>query len=127
MMDDADAIAAKIRKAKSDADVLPEAVEGLAGRPEADNLVGIYGALADLSKEQVLAEFGGKGFGAFKPALAEVAVAKLAPIGEAMRRFMNDPAEVDRILARGAERAALVAEPVLDETRKLVGFWRGHA
>jgi len=124
LTDDADAIATKVRKAKSDAEVLPEHVDGLAGRPEADNLVGIYGALTDQSREQVLAEFGGEGFGAFKPALAEAAVAKLAPIGDAMRRFMADPAEVDRILARGAERARLVAEPVLEETRRLVGFWR---
>jgi len=127
LTDDADTIARKIKKATTDPLPVPESVEGLAERPEVDNLVGIFGALTDRTREQVLAEYGGQGFGVFKPALAEVAVEKLAPIGEAMRRYMNDPAETDRILARGAERAALVAEPVLEETRKLVGFWRGHA
>jgi len=126
LTDDADTIATKVRKAKSDADVLPETTEGLAGRPEADNLVGIYAAMTNQTKDQVLAEFGGKGFGAFKPALAEVAVASLAPISDAMRRYIADPAETDRILAKGAERARLAAEPVLEETRRLVGFWRSR-
>lgn len=126
LTDDADTIATKVRKAKSDADVLPETAEGLAGRPEADNLVGIYAALTSQTRDQVLAEFGGKGFGAFKPALAEVAVSALAPISDAMRRYIADPAETDRILARGAERARLAAEPVLEETRRLVGFWRSR-
>jgi tryptophanyl-tRNA synthetase len=123
LTDDADTIARKIKKATTDPLPVPETVEGLAERPEVDNLVGIFGALADKSKAEVLARFGGQGFGAFKPALADLAVERLAPIGEAMRRFMADPAEVDRILADGAERAAAIAEPVLAETRKLVGFW----
>ena len=124
LTDDADAIAQKIRRAKTDPEPLPESLDDLAARPEADNLVGIYGALADLTKAQVLAEFGGKGFGAFKPALADLAVAKLGPVGEAMRRYLADPAEIDRILAAGAERAREAAAPTIAEVRKIVGFWR---
>jgi tryptophanyl-tRNA synthetase len=123
LLDDADAIAQKIRKAKTDPEPLPETIEGLAARPEADNLVGIYGALASLTKAEVLREFGGKGFGAFKPALADLAVASLGPVGERMRRLMSDPAELDRILVKGAERARAVADPVVEETRRIVGFW----
>ena len=123
MLDDADAISQKIRRAKTDPEPLPETLDGLSGRPEADNLVGIYGALAGKSKAEVIAEFGGKGFGTFKPALAEVAVAALVPIGERMRQLLTDPAELDRILARGAERARAVADPVVAETKKIVGFW----
>ncbi len=122
LLDDADAIAAKIRKARTDPEPLPETVEGLEGRPEAKNLVGIYAALAGLTHEQVLAQFGGQGFGAFKPALAEVAVAELAPVGDRLRRLLADPAEIDRVLARGAEQAAEIAEPVLAETKQLVGL-----
>jgi tryptophanyl-tRNA synthetase len=123
MLDDADAISQKIRRAKTDPDALPETVEGLAGRPEADNLVGIYGALVGKTKAEVLAEFGGKGFGTFKPALAEVAVEVLIPIGQRMRHLLTDPAELDRLLARGTERARAVADPVVAETKKIVGFW----
>jgi tryptophanyl-tRNA synthetase len=123
LLDDADAISQKIRKARTDPEPLPESLEGLAGRPEADNLVGIYGALAGRSKAEVLVEFGGKGFGAFKPALADLAVESLGPIGQRMRALMADPAELDRILAMGAERARSLAEPVLAETKKIVGFW----
>ncbi|MES2833550.1 MAG: tryptophan--tRNA ligase [Pseudomonadota bacterium] len=124
LTDDADAIAAKIRKARSDADVLPGTLEGLEGRAEAKNLVTIYAALADMTREQVLAQFGGQGFGAFKPALADLAVSSLAPVTGEMRRLMNDPAEIDRVLKDGAERAAAVADPVVDEVKKIVGFWR---
>ena len=123
LLDDSDAISQKIRRAKTDPEPLPETVEDLAGRPEADNLVGIYGALADKTKAEVLAEFGGQGFGAFKPALAEVAVGALVPIGQRMRQLLTDPAELDRILAEGADRARAVAEPVVAETKKIVGFW----
>jgi tryptophanyl-tRNA synthetase len=123
MLDDADAISQKIRRAKTDPDALPETVEGLSGRPEADNLVGIYGALVGKTKAEVLAEFGGKGFGTFKPALAEVAVDVLVPIGVRMRHLLTDPAELDRLLARGTERARAVADPVVAETKKIVGFW----
>ena len=123
LLDDADAISNKIKRAKTDPEVLPETVEGLAGRPEADNLVGIYGALADKTKAEVLAEFGGKGFGTFKPALAEVAVEALVPIGQRMQRLLTDPAELDRLLAKGNERAQAVADPVVAETKRIVGFW----
>jgi tryptophanyl-tRNA synthetase len=125
LTDDADAIAAKIRKAKTDPEPLPETVEGLAGRPEADNLVGIYGALRGQSKGQVLAEFGGQGFGQFKPALADLLIERLAPVTASMRGFLADPAEIDRVLANGAERARAIAEPILAETKRIVGFWPG--
>ena len=124
LTDDADAIAQKIRKAKTDPEPLPETLEDLKLRPEADNLVGIYGALADLTKAQVLAEYGGTGFGTFKPALADLAVAKLGPVSDRMRRLMADPAEIDRVLRAGAEKAREVAAPTLDEVKSIVGFWR---
>jgi len=125
LMDDADAIAQKIRRAKTDPEPLPEGLEDLKARPEADNLVGIYAALAGVSKADVLLEYGGWGFGDFKPALADLAVAVMGPIGERMRRLMDDPAEIDNVLRTGAERARAVAEPVIEETKRLVGFWPG--
>jgi tryptophanyl-tRNA synthetase len=91
--------------------------------PEARNLIGIYAALADVSDAEVLARFAGQGFGDFKPALAELVVESLRPVGEAMRRYLADPAEIDRILADGAERARAVADPVVAETKRRVGFW----
>ena len=123
LTDDADTIASKVKKAKSDADVLPENEDGLAERPEAKNLVGIYAALAGVSAQDVLNEFGGKGFGAFKPALAEVVVGKMAPISETLRRLLNDPGEIDRVLRLGAERARQVSAPVVEETKRIVGLW----
>ena len=123
LMDDADAIAAKIRKAKTDPEPLPEDVEGLKDRPEAKNLVDIFAALAGQTREQVIGEFGGKGFGTFKPALAELAVEVMSPIGARMRELTADPAQIDAILKDGAERARAVADPVIAETKKLVGFW----
>jgi tryptophanyl-tRNA synthetase len=123
LMDDADQIAAKIRRAKTDPLPLPEGVKGLEGRPEADNLVGIYAALAEETKAQVLTTFAGKGFGDFKPALADLLIEKLAPVSEAMRRMIADPAEIDRILASGADKARDLAGPTIDETRRIVGFW----
>jgi len=125
LMDDADAIAAKVKKARTDPEPLPETLEGLDARPEAKNLVAIYAALADLSREQVLAQFAGQGFGAFKPKLAELAVESLAPITAEMRRLMAAPDEIDRVLKDGAERAAAIADPVVEETKRIVGFWRG--
>ena len=124
LTDDADQIANKVRRAKTDPLPLPESTAGLAGRPEADNLVGIYAALSGDTKDRVLQSFAGKGFGDFKPALAELLIAHLAPVSEAMRRMMADPAEIDRILAAGADRARALATPVLEETRRIVGFWR---
>jgi tryptophanyl-tRNA synthetase len=125
LTDDADTIAQKVRKARTDAEPLPEKMEELDGRPEARNLVGIYAALAGLSDQQVLAEFVGQGFGAFKPKLADLAVAKLGPIGGEMRRLLADPGEIDRILGAGAQRANEVAAPTMAEVKKLVGYWAG--
>jgi tryptophanyl-tRNA synthetase len=122
LLDDADAIAAKIRRARTDPEPLPETLEGLAARPEADNLVGIYAAMADLTKGEVLAQYAGKGFGDFKPALADLLVDRMAPISARMRAFMDDPAEIDRILSAGAAKARALAEPVIAETKRLVGF-----
>ena len=103
--------------------MLPEAVEDLEARAEASNLVGIYAALTGKTKADVLAEFGGQGFGAFKPALADVAVEYLAPISEEFRRLIADQAEIDRILSRGAERADAIAAPIIKETKEIIGFW----
>ncbi|WP_170367651.1 tryptophan--tRNA ligase [Ruegeria arenilitoris] len=122
MTDDADTIAKKIRKAKTDPDALPSEVDGLEDRPEARNLVNIYAALSDQTVEQVLAEVGGKQFGEFKPMLANLAVAKLSPISTEMARLMGDQAEIDRILDRGAERAREIAAPILSRTYEIVGM-----
>ena len=123
LLDEPDLVAQKIRKAKTDPEPLPETLDELKGRPEAENLIGIYAALDGRSSAEVLAEFAGQGFGAFKPKLAELAVEKLGPVGAEMRRLMADPAEIDRVLAKGAERAREAAAPTLAETRRLVGFW----
>jgi len=122
LLDDADTIAGKIRKAKTDPEPLPETLEELKARPEADNLVAVYAALADRTKAEVLAEFAGQGFGAFKPKLADLAVARLAPVTAEMRRLMNDPAQIDQVLRDGAERARAIADPVVAETKRIVGF-----
>ncbi|WP_305969891.1 MULTISPECIES: tryptophan--tRNA ligase [unclassified Mameliella] len=124
LTDDADAIALKIRKARTDPEPLPETVEGLEERPEARNLVNIYAALADLSVEQVIAEHGGQQFGTFKPALADLAVAKLAPISTEMKRLTADPAQIDTVLRRGSERAREIAAPILEKTYEIVGMVR---
>jgi tryptophanyl-tRNA synthetase len=124
MTDDADAIAAKIRKARTDPDALPSEAKGLSERPEARNLVNIYAALADRSVDQVLSEVGGKQFSEFKPMLAELAVEKLSPISGEMARLMEQPDEIDKILARGAERARDVAAPILARTYEIVGLVR---
>lgn len=123
LIDDADLIAKKIRKAKTDAGVVPGAVKELEDRPELKNLVGIFSALSDSSEQQVLDQFSGQGFGVFKPALAELAVEKLRPITQAMTAYLADPAETDRILAEGAEAAAAIATPNVADVRKIMGFW----
>ena len=122
LIDSADEIAKKIRKAKTDPEPLPETADGLAERPEARNLVGIYSALSGQSVDAVLAEWGGKQFGAFKPALADLSVEMVAPIAVEMNRLLADPAEIDRILGDGANRAAEIAEPILAETYRHVGL-----
>src|SRR5262245_4650663 len=124
LTDDADAIAKKIKKAKTDPEPLPSELKGLETRPEADNLVGIFAGLAETSKDKVLGEFGGATFSKFKDALAELATSRLTPIGEEMRRLMADPVEIDRILADGARRAHGIDDPTLAKTKDIVGFIR---
>ena len=124
LTDDADAIAQKIRRAKTDPHPLPEAPAGLEGRAEARNLVGIYAALADSDLAGVLAEHGGKVFGAFKEALAERLIAHLAPIAAETRRWLADPGAIDAVLRQGAARAAAIADPIVAEAERLVGLLR---
>ena len=124
LIDDADLITKKFKKAKTDVlGDMPEDEADLEGRPEVANLVGIYAALAGTDKAAVLTEYGGKGFGVFKPALAELAVEKLAPVTQDMRKYLEDPAEIDRILRDGAERADAIARPIIADVRKIMGFW----
>ena len=122
MTDDADTIAKKIQKAKTDAEGLPSEEAGLKPRPEADNLVGIYAALANTTKADVLKDFGGAQFSTFKKALAELAVAKVSPVNAEMRRLTADPAEIDRILIDGANRARAIAAPNMKKIKDIVGF-----
>ena len=124
LTDDAETIALKIRKAKTDPEPLPDNAEGLADRPEARNPVNIYAALADLTVDQVIAEHAGQQFGTFKPSLADLAVAKLEPISTEMQRLMQDPDEIDTILRRGADRAREIAAPILAKTYEIVGMVR---
>ncbi|MFC3712360.1 tryptophan--tRNA ligase [Sphingoaurantiacus capsulatus] len=122
LTDDADTIATKIKKAKTDPEVLPADPALLDGRPEARNLVAIYGALADQSEAEVLAQFEGKGFGAFKPALAELTVAKIAPITARYNELRQDIAYIDDVLGKGAARARELARPTVAEVYETVGF-----
>jgi tryptophanyl-tRNA synthetase len=124
MRDNADTIAKKFKKAKTDPESLPDTLDGLKNRPEARNLVDIYAALSDTTSEAVINEYAGAGWGRFKPALADLAVDKLAPISDEMTRLMDDPAEIDRILADGAERARAIAAPILARTYDIVGLLR---
>lgn len=120
--DDADTIARKVRKAKTDTEPLPSELEGLNGRPEAENLIGIFAALSGQSKDAVLADYGGRQFSEFKSALADLSVAKLAPIGEEIARLTSDPAEIDRVLADGSRRAAEIAAPIMRDVKEIIGF-----
>jgi len=122
LTDDADTIAQKIRKAKTDPAPLPESEDELKGRPEAENLFNIYAALSDQSRAAVVAQFAGQQFSAFKNALAELAVAQLTPVAAEMRRLLADPAEIDRTLKNGAEKARAIAAPIVAEVKRLVGF-----
>jgi tryptophanyl-tRNA synthetase len=124
MTDDADTIARKIQKAKTDPEPLPREEAGLESRPEADNLVGIYAALAGTTKAKVLEEFGGAQFSSFKKALAEVAVSRIGPVNAEMTRLLADPAEIDRLLADGARRARAIAAPIVSQVKDIVGFLR---
>lgn len=124
MTDDAETISRKIRKAKTDPDLLPETIKGLEGRPEARNLLGIYAALTDTTLDAAVTEFAGQQFSALKERLSDVAVAKLAPIQDEYRRLLGDKAVIDDALADGAERARAIAEPVLREVQDVIGFLR---
>jgi tryptophanyl-tRNA synthetase len=132
LTDTADQIATKIRKAKTDSEPLPDSLDGLDGldglkdRPDARNLVNIYAALADMTPSQVVADHAGAQFGTFKPALADLAVAKLSPITTEMTRLMKDPAEIDRILGKGADRAEAIARPIVDQVYEITGMIRSR-
>ena len=126
LTDDADTISKKIRKAKTDTEPLPDTIDGLKDRPEAKNLVNIYAAMAGHTPAQVIKDFAGAQFGTFKPALADLAVAKLSPITTEMSRLMKDPAEIDRILGKGADRADALARPILNEVYDIVGMIRSR-
>ncbi len=125
LTDDADAIMQKVRKAKTDPEPLPSELAGLKERPEAANLVGIYAAMAGISQADVLAQFAGQGFGAFKPALGELLVEKLAPITARYRELRTDTAALDAILAQGAARARALAVPTLERAYEALGLLRG--
>ncbi|WP_378945979.1 tryptophan--tRNA ligase [Mesorhizobium sp. ANAO-SY3R2] len=122
LTDDADTISKKIRKAKTDPAPLPSELDGLAERPEAENLVGIYAGLADITKEEVLRQFAGQQFSVFKPALADLAVDKLAPIAGEMRRLMADPGYIDSVLRDGGDRARTIAEGTMKDVRNIIGL-----
>ena len=122
MTDGADEIAQKIRKARTDPDPLPESTDGLAERPEALNLVSIYAALEDIELDQVIQEYQGQGFSTFKKALADLAVVRLGPVGNEMKRLTAESGEIDKVLADGAERAAQLSGPIVAEVREIMGF-----
>ncbi len=126
MMDNADTIAKKIRKAKTDPEPLPDNLDDLAGRPEARNLINIYAGISGQTPEAVITQVAGQQFGQFKPLLADLAVAHLSPIADEMHRLMGDVSEIDRILGNGANRAAEIAEPILAEAFDIVGFVRSR-
>ncbi len=122
LRDDADAMAKKIKKAKTDPEPLPSEPAGLEGRPEAANLVGIYAALAGVDDAAVLREFGDQGFGVFKPALAELVIEKIGPIGDELRRLEADPGTIETVLKAGAARASEIADRTVGEVKEIVGF-----
>ena len=124
LTDDAETIAQKVRKAKTDPEALPSEEKGLEGRPEAENLVGIYAGLSGATKAEVLGQFGGGQFSGFKAALVDLAVAKLAPIAGEMRRLLGDVSHIDAILGDGADRAEAIAAPIMREVKDIVGFVR---
>jgi tryptophanyl-tRNA synthetase len=124
LTDDADTIAQKVRKAKTDPEPLPEDEKALAPRPEADNLVGIYAALKDTTKADVLKEFGGAQFSTFKASLVDLAVAKLGPIGGEMKRLVGDPLYIDSVLKAGSERASVIAGETMNAVKDIIGLVR---
>ena len=126
LTDDADAIALKFRKAKSDPDALPDSAAGLEGRPDAANLLGIYAALSDRTRDEAIALFAGKTFSEFKKEATELAVSVLAPISAEMRRYLADPAQIDAILSEGAKRARAISSPIMGEVQEIVGFLKAN-
>jgi tryptophanyl-tRNA synthetase len=124
LTDDAEAIALKVRRAKTDPDPLPHDEKALEARPEADNLVGIYAAVAGITKADVLKQFGGAQFSVFKPALSDLLVAKLSPITDEMRKLKGDPAYIDSVLADGSARAQAIASVTMKAVKDIVGFVR---
>ena len=122
LLDDNDTIVQKVKKARTDAEPLPHALEGLDERPEASNLIGIYAALLDLSKSQALSRFAGQQFSAFKNELADALVAKIGPIRDEMKRLMSDTANIDKLLMDGTERAEAIANPILRQVKEIVGL-----
>ena len=124
LADDADIIAKKIRKAKTDPLPLPETQEEAAGRPEADNLIGIFAALSEETRGEVIARFAGKSFAEFKKELSDLAVSVLAPIGTEMERLMAAPDHIDQVLRTRATRAAAIAAPIMDDVKRIIGFIR---
>jgi tryptophanyl-tRNA synthetase len=122
LTDDADAIANKIKRARTDPHPLPASKDELKERPEAENLLNIYAALADQERDAVIAQFAGQQFSTFKNALADLTVEKLSPINSEMRRLLGDPAEIDRVLKDSANKARAIATPILDEVKKAIGF-----
>ncbi|QLC24428.1 tryptophan--tRNA ligase [Parasphingopyxis algicola] len=126
LADDADTIAKKVRKARTDPDPLPETMDGLEGRPEARNLVAIYAALSNMAPDAVLNEFAGKGFGDFKPALADLTVSVLEPVSERFNMLRKDTTAIDSILEAGAEKAAVAGAPVLADAYRALGLLSGR-
>ena len=122
LTDSADEIAQKIKRAKTDPEPLPSEIKGLEGRPEAANLVGIFAGLSGRIADDILSEFGGQGFGVFKPALADLCVSQIAPISLEMNKLLEQPEEIDRLLEKGAGQAQVIAAPVLAEVKQLIGF-----
>jgi tryptophanyl-tRNA synthetase len=122
LTDDADAIASKIKRAKTDPHPLPASRDELKDRPEAENLLSIHAALSDQSLEASIAQFAGQQFSGFKQTLADLTVAKLEPINREMRRLLADPGEIDRILKKGAQKARAIATPIMDDVKQRVGF-----
>ncbi|MEP2990833.1 MAG: tryptophan--tRNA ligase [Parasphingorhabdus sp.] len=124
MTDDDDTIAKKIKKARTDPEPLPEKLEALEGRAEAQNLIGIYAALADMEQQTVLSEFSGKGFGDFKPALADLVVSKLSPIRARFEALREDQTAIDQILIDGSTRARELGQPTVDASYQALGLLR---
>jgi len=125
LTDNDEQIALKIRRAKTDPEPLPHEVAGLSKRAEAENLVGIYAALTDMTPADVLKEHGGAQFSAFKAALIELLIARIGPIRGELQRLMHDPAHIDAILADGAQRAKVIAAETMKVVKDIVGFVRG--